>query len=68
MKTNRLLFSILLLGMSIMGCKQATVPVVEAPLVSTPDAKITAAIYDSKFEHSHDTYNGMGAASDGKIY
>jgi len=30
--------------------------------------KLIAQIHDSGFEHSHDTYNGMAAASDGKIY
>lgn len=30
--------------------------------------KITARTYNSGFEHAHDVYNGMGAASDGKIY
>jgi hypothetical protein len=69
MKTIRFLIPVLLSGLMLSGCKQPVKPVVvEAPVVSTPDAKITATIYDSKFEHSHDTYNGMGAASDGKIY
>lgn len=30
--------------------------------------QLTAAIHDSGFAQSHDTYNGMGAASDGRIY
>jgi hypothetical protein len=70
MKTNRLLGFILLMGFILLGCKQAVKPgpVAEAPVVSTPDAKLTATIYDSKFEHSHDTYNGLSSASDGKIY
>lgn len=29
---------------------------------------LTAETYDSGFKISHDTYNGMGTASDGKIY
>ena len=29
---------------------------------------LIARVYDSGFAQAHDTYNGMGAASDGKIY
>lgn len=68
MKIDRLLIAILFIGLSLAGCKQAVVPVVEAPVVSTPDAKLIATIYNSGFEHSHDTYNGLSSASDGKIY
>lgn len=52
----------------LMNCTQAVQPKAEAPLVSTPDAKITATVYNSGFEHAHDTYNGLSSASDGKIY
>jgi len=31
-------------------------------------ARLTARTYNSGFEQAHDTYNGMGVASDGKIY
>jgi len=31
-------------------------------------AKLIAQTYDSGFKLAHDTYNGMGAGSDGKIY
>jgi hypothetical protein len=69
MKTYRILFTVLILGLVMMGCTEAVKPVVaEAPEVSTPDAKLTATIYNSGFEHSHDTYNGLSSASDGKIY
>lgn len=30
--------------------------------------KLTAKVYNSGFEHSHDTYNGLSFASDGAIY
>jgi hypothetical protein len=33
-----------------------------------PVASLTARIHDSGFELAHDTYNGMLAASDGRIY
>lgn len=32
------------------------------------ERRITARTYNSGFELAHDTYNGMGAASDGRIY
>jgi hypothetical protein len=33
-----------------------------------PGARLTARIYNSGFAEAHDTYNGMGCASDGRIY
>jgi hypothetical protein len=39
-----------------------------APAASAGPKKMTAKVYDSGFAHSHDTYNGMGVGSDGKIY
>jgi hypothetical protein len=35
---------------------------------ATATARLTARIHDSGFPLAHDTYNGMWAASDGKIY
>lgn len=32
------------------------------------EKKLTARTYNSGFPQAHDTYNGMGAASDGRIY
>jgi hypothetical protein len=42
----------------------------ESPRQVTPESpkQLTAHIYDSGFADAHDTYNGMGVASDGKIY
>lgn len=33
-----------------------------------PAKRLTASTYDSAFPAGHDTYNGMGCASDGRIY
>jgi hypothetical protein len=43
---------------------------VRQPAATAPAAekRLTARVYDSNFAGAHDTYNGMGAASDGKIY
>lgn len=54
--------------LAVAGCMQEQTEKAELAPVSTPDAKITATIYDSGFEYSHDTYNGLSSASDGKIY
>jgi hypothetical protein len=35
---------------------------------SPPPGKLIARIHNSGFEQAHDTYNGISAASDGKIY
>ncbi|MCX7603947.1 MAG: hypothetical protein N2036_07715, partial [Bryobacteraceae bacterium] len=31
-------------------------------------ARLIARVHPSGFEHAHDTYNGMGVASDGRVY
>ncbi|HEU0090629.1 MAG TPA: hypothetical protein VFS78_00850, partial [Vicinamibacteria bacterium] len=35
---------------------------------ATPSSRLIARVYDSGFADAHDTYNGIGAASDGRIY
>ena len=39
-----------------------------APPPGVGPRKLIAQTYDSGFQHAHDTYNGMGTGSDGKIY
>jgi hypothetical protein len=68
MKSYKLNIISVLIILAIASCKQAVKPEMENPDVSTPDARIIATIYDSGFEHAHDTYNGISSASDGKIY
>jgi hypothetical protein len=68
MNINRLLFLILLSGLVMTNCTQVAKSGVEIPDVSTPDARLIATVYNSGFEHAHDTYNGISSASDGKIY
>ncbi len=52
------------LSLCLIGC--ASREPVAAP--SSKSGKLLARIYDSAFADAHDTYNGMGAAGDGKIY
>ena len=68
MKSNRLKIISVFIILVIVSCKQDLKPLSENSSVSTPDARIIATIYDSGFEHGHDTYNGISSASDGKIY
>jgi hypothetical protein len=68
MGIKQLFFTVACFIIGISSCKQSTVKETEAPLQSTPGGRITATIYNSGFEHSHDTYNGISTASDGKVY
>jgi len=43
-------------------------PAPEPKPASTTPPKLTARIIDSGFQQAHDSYNGVSAASDGKIY
>ncbi len=43
---------------------QSVLQIVKSP----PDSKLIARTYKSGFDLSHDTYNGISTASDGKIY
>jgi hypothetical protein len=67
MKILRLLTASVCLALVASSCKQCPEKT-EEPLQSTPDARITATVYNSGFEHAHDTYNGISTASDGKVY
>ena len=68
MRISNLLTILVLIPLIMAGCSQQTQKQSGVKTVSTPDARITATIYNSGFEHSHDTYNGLSSASDGKIY
>lgn len=43
-------------------------PCLAASAAEPPATRLTARIHDSGFPLAHDTYNGMGAASDGRTY
>jgi hypothetical protein len=67
---KRISYIVLVSGILFLtGCCPQQQPVQpEKQAVSTPDARIIATVYNSGFEHAHDTYNGISSASDGKIY
>jgi hypothetical protein len=68
MRILRLFFIAASLGFAISSCRQKPCNENVPALQSNPEAKITATIYNSGFEHAHDTYNGISTASDGKVY
>jgi hypothetical protein len=68
MKLLKLLTAVLCLALMSESCRQPEKPMTGTPSASTPDARIIATVYNSGFEHAHDTYNGISSASDGKIY
>ncbi len=60
MKTVRFLF------ISLLGVAVSSLPAAVDPF--QPRHTLTARTYNSGFADAHDTYNGMGCGSDGKIY
>lgn len=67
MKTRRFLMTLLLPALVLTGFAQTRT-------LNVPDGKdyhgrkLIAKTYNSGFADAHDTYNGMGTGSDGKIY
>lgn len=59
-------FSGLVILLSLVAAQPATAA--SESSYGQPQRKLKANIYNSGFPLAHDTYNGMGAASDGKIY
>ena len=67
---NRRGFCASLLSMGLLlpvRSSQAAEPIRRSPQ-SEMSGRLIARTYDSGFELAHDTYNGMGTGSDGKIY
>ncbi|HWQ52380.1 MAG TPA: hypothetical protein VN442_01760 [Bryobacteraceae bacterium] len=50
------------------GCARQQQQPPTTTAAAAKDKKLIARIYNSGFPQGHDTYNGMGAASDGRIY
>ena len=72
MKIHELFISTLIPALALLSCNQPARTTAEAPVekqsaVDRPK-KLIATPYNSGFELAHDTYNGISAASDGKIY
>ncbi|MCW5977740.1 MAG: hypothetical protein KIT09_06665 [Bryobacteraceae bacterium] len=60
---NRLIYPLLAVSLTALS---SCAP--EAPRATGKEERLIAKIHDSGFAAAHDTYNGMGAASNGKIY
>lgn len=56
------------LGMLCSAFLAPSAPAQESQDSFAPVRRLVAQTYDSGFAEGHDTYNGMGCASDGKIY
>lgn len=68
MRALRLITAVSLIAVSLVSCNQAQ-PVKEQEVPQPAgEKKIIATIYNSGFEHSHDTYNGLSTTADGKVY
>jgi len=71
MKKNRIIISALMFSALAMSCDQAVKPVKPVAETKSEDAttkNIVAKTFNSGFAIAHDTYNGLSAASDGKMY
>ncbi len=64
--TNRVCACVLSMGLLLAGCSAGGAGTIKKS--PSPSAKLVARTYNSGFELAHDTYNGMGTGSDGRIY
>jgi len=60
------IFSIAFALLTVGSLLQAAAAEASDPFL--PAKKLTARMYDSNFREGHDTYNGMGCGSDGRIF
>ncbi len=68
MKTNTFPFTLVLLGLPLLSGGIVVGNGAEVQPPSVPVHRLLARTYNSGFADAHDTYNGMGCGSDGKIY
>ena len=68
MRILRLFLAAAFIGLFITSCNQKPVRDSKDTVQTASGSIITATVYNSGFEHSHDTYNGLSTASDGKVY
>lgn len=68
MKHTNLTVIMVLSFLIIISCGQGNKQAAVQPVSFDLPKKLTATTYNSGFSLAHDTYNGMGVGSDGKIY
>jgi hypothetical protein len=68
MKIRKVDVAVLLLGLFLAWRASSAGLAAEGSKPAAGPKKLTAQTYNSGFELAHDTYNGISAASDGKIY
>ncbi len=68
MRIMRLATASMFIAALISSCNNPAPQMAEEVQQPDREKKIIATIHNSGFEHSHDTYNGLSTASDGKVY
>lgn len=68
MKVDKNSAILALIGLAFVGCSSAPPTADRKPETGAKEKKLIAKTYNSNFKLAHDTYNGMGTGSDGKIY
>jgi hypothetical protein len=60
--------AVIVIGVAMSACSPPREVAPEKALAAADGTRLIARTYNSGFRFAHDTYNGMGAASDGRIY
>ncbi len=68
MRRRILLGSVILSMAGLIACSPSQPVSVNPPAAAAAPGKLLARIHNSGFDLAHDSYNGISAASDGKIY
>lgn len=62
------LIAISLIGLITVSCNRSSEIKLEGSFFSTQNSEMIAKVYNSGFADSHDSYNGLSTASNGKVY
>ncbi len=68
MRILRLITALISIPVIFISCTPAPPAQEQQPARPEGEKKIIATVYNSGFEHSHDTYNGLSTTADGKVY
>jgi hypothetical protein len=68
MKRTKLYAIIFIILLSTVSCKKNGTPIANQQAQKNPTDSLIAQTFNSGFQLAHDTYNGLSAASNGKIY
>jgi hypothetical protein len=68
MRVLRLITAVSSIAVTMISCTQTPAAQEQQPAATAVEKKIIATVYNSGFEHSHDTYNGLSTTADGKVF